>query len=49
MIQPSKESVELVAEDYVYSIKRILDPKIMPSFSFIDNKLVGANALVECQ
>ena len=39
---------ELVAEDYVYSIKRILDPKNhAPSFSFIDNKLVGANALVD--
>ncbi|RPE27438.1 ABC-type transport system substrate-binding protein [Acinetobacter sp. BIGb0102] len=39
---------ELVAEDYVYSIKRILDPKNhASSFSFIDNKIVGANALVE--
>ena len=39
---------ELVAEDYIYSIKRILDPKNhAPSFSFIDNKLVGANALVD--
>ncbi|OBY73778.1 ABC transporter substrate-binding protein [Acinetobacter gyllenbergii] len=39
---------ELVAEDYVYSIKRILDPKNHASaFSFIDNKIVGANALVE--
>ncbi|ENX42693.1 ABC transporter substrate-binding protein [Acinetobacter sp. NIPH 2100] len=39
---------ELVAEDYVYAIKRILDPKNhAPSFSFIDNKIVGANALVD--
>ena len=39
---------ELVAEDYVYAVKRILDPKNhAPSFSFIDNKLLGANALVE--
>ncbi|ENX61349.1 MULTISPECIES: ABC transporter substrate-binding protein [Acinetobacter] len=39
---------ELVAEDYVYSIKRILDPKNHASaFSFIDNKIVGANALVD--
>ncbi|EOR05590.1 ABC transporter substrate-binding protein [Acinetobacter genomosp. 15BJ] len=39
---------ELVAEDYVYSIKRILDPKNHASaFSFIDNKIIGANALVE--
>ncbi|NIE95828.1 heme-binding protein [Acinetobacter sp. Tr-809] len=39
---------ELVAEDYVYSVKRILDPKNHASaFSFIDNKIIGANALVE--
>lgn len=39
---------ELVAEDYVYSIKHILDPKNhASSFSFIDNKIVGANALIE--
>ncbi|NNP68464.1 ABC transporter substrate-binding protein [Acinetobacter sp. Ac_5812] len=39
---------ELVAEDYVYSIKRILDPQNHASaFSFIDNKIVGANALVD--
>ncbi|MBC9229939.1 ABC transporter substrate-binding protein [bacterium SPL81] len=39
---------ELIAEDYVYSIKRILDPKNRSSsYSFIDNKIVGANALVE--
>ena len=39
---------ELVVEDYVYAVKRILDPKNhAPSFSFIDNKLLGANALVE--
>ncbi len=39
---------ELIAEDYAYSIKRILDPKNRSSsYSFIDNKIVGANALVE--
>ncbi|QER40332.1 heme-binding protein [Acinetobacter suaedae] len=39
---------ELIAEDYVYSIKRILDPKNhSSSFAFIDQKIVGANALVE--
>lgn len=39
---------ELIAEDYVYSIKRILDPKNRSSsYSFIDNKIVGANALVK--
>ncbi|MGR0305722.1 ABC transporter substrate-binding protein [Acinetobacter beijerinckii] len=39
---------ELIAEDYVYSIKRILDPKNRSSsYSFIDNKIVGADALVE--
>lgn len=39
---------ELIAEDYVYSIKRILDPKNRSSsYSFIDNKIVGTNALVE--
>ncbi|MFW1950855.1 ABC transporter substrate-binding protein [Acinetobacter beijerinckii] len=39
---------ELIAEDYVYSVKRILDPKNRSSsYSFIDNKIVGANALVE--
>ncbi|RLZ08005.1 heme-binding protein [Acinetobacter sp. 2JN-4] len=39
---------ELVAEDYVYSIKRILDPKNhSSSFAFIDHKIVGANVLVD--
>lgn len=39
---------ELIAEDYVYSVKRILDPKNhSSSYAFIDQKIVGANALVE--
>ncbi|HAV4995937.1 MULTISPECIES: ABC transporter substrate-binding protein [Acinetobacter] len=38
---------ELVAEDYIYSIKRILDPKNRaPSVSFLDGKLLGADAVV---
>ena len=38
---------ELVAEDYVYTIKRILDPKNRaPSVSFIDGKLQGADVVV---
>ena len=38
---------ELIAEDYVYSIKRILDPKNhAPSISFINGKLVGADDVV---
>lgn len=38
----------LIAEDYVYSVKRILDPKNhSSSYAFIDQKIVGANALVE--
>jgi len=36
-----------VAEDYIYSIKRILDPKNRaPSVSFLDGKLLGADAVV---
>ncbi len=39
---------ELIAENYVYSVKRILDPKNhSSSYAFIDQKIVGANALVE--
>lgn len=39
---------ELISEDYVYSVKRILDPKNhSSSYAFIDQKIVGANALVE--
>ena len=39
---------ELIAEDYVYSVKRILDPKNhSSSYAFIDQKIVGANVLVE--
>ncbi|MFH4180872.1 ABC transporter substrate-binding protein, partial [Acinetobacter baumannii] len=33
--------------DYIYSIKRILDPKNRaPSVSFLDGKLLGADAVV---
>jgi ABC-type transport system substrate-binding protein len=38
---------ELVAEDYVYSWKRILDPKVRSFWSFyLDGKLVGGDAMV---
>jgi oligopeptide transport system substrate-binding protein len=38
---------ELTAADYVYSWKRLLDPKIRAPFLwFIDNKLVGADDVV---
>ncbi|WP_445117063.1 ABC transporter substrate-binding protein [Acinetobacter sp. WZC-1] len=38
---------ELVAEDYVYSIKRLLDPKNRaPTFSFVGGKIVGADAVI---
>jgi ABC-type transport system substrate-binding protein len=38
---------ELVAADYVYAIKRILDPKLRSnSLQAIDGRLVGADALV---
>jgi oligopeptide transport system substrate-binding protein len=38
---------ELTAQDYVYSWKRILDPKVRsPNLSILDGKLVGAEALV---
>jgi oligopeptide transport system substrate-binding protein len=36
---------ELVAADYVYSIKRLIDPKIAsPNYYLIENKLLGENA-----
>jgi ABC-type transport system substrate-binding protein len=39
---------ELTAADYVYSWKRILDPKTRsPHLTIFDGKLVGADALVE--
>jgi len=38
---------ELTAEDYVYSWKRLLDPKIRAPFLwFLDNKLVGADTVL---
>lgn len=38
---------ELVAADYVYSIKRLLDPKLRAQWQFLfDGKLEGADALV---
>lgn len=39
---------ELVAADYVYSIKRLLDPKIAsPNYYLLENKLVGAKPVRE--
>ena len=39
---------ELVAADYVYSFKRILDPRLISKWQFLfDQKLVGANALID--
>ena len=39
---------ELVASDYVYSIKRMLDPKIKAQWQFlVDGKLQGGNELME--
>lgn len=38
---------ELVASDYVYSIKRMLDPKLRAQWQFLfDGKLQGGNELV---
>jgi ABC-type transport system substrate-binding protein len=38
---------ELVAEDYVYSWKRLIDPRMRSFFSFyLDGKLVGADEVV---
>lgn len=37
---------ELTAADYVYSIKRMIDPKIAcPNYYLIENKIVGADAV----
>lgn len=39
---------ELVAADYIYSLKRLIDPKVKAQWSFlVDGKLKGADALVE--
>ncbi len=39
---------ELTAADYVYSIKRLADPKIAsPNYYLIENKIVGLNAVRE--
>src|SRR5690606_1585540 len=39
---------ELVAQDYVYSIQRVMDPKNhSPSFSFIDGKILGADQAIQ--
>jgi ABC-type transport system substrate-binding protein len=39
---------ELVAADYVYSLKRLLDPKVRsPNYSLLEGKLVGGDEAVE--
>jgi ABC-type transport system substrate-binding protein len=39
---------ELVAADYVYSLKRLLDPKVRAQWSFlVDGKIAGAAAIVD--
>ena len=39
---------ELVAADYVYSIKRLMDPKIAsPNYYLVENKIVGAKPVRE--
>ena len=39
---------ELTAADFIYSLKRLIDPKIKAQWSFLmDGKLKGADALVE--
>ena len=39
---------ELVAEDYVYSIKRLMDPRLSaPLLGEIEGKIVGADAAIE--
>ena len=39
---------ELTAQDYIYSIQRVSDPKnVSPAFTFIDGKIVGLNPLVD--
>ena len=38
---------ELVAQDYIYAIQRILDPaNRSPTYSFIDGKILGGDAVV---
>lgn len=37
---------ELVAEDYIYSLKRLIDPKIRSPYAFlVENKIVGLDEL----
>ncbi len=39
---------ELVVEDYIYSMKRVMDPKNhSPTFSFIEGKILGADAAIQ--
>lgn len=39
---------ELVVEDYIYSMKRVMDPKNhSPTFSFIEGKIFGADAAIQ--
>jgi oligopeptide transport system substrate-binding protein len=39
---------ELIAADYVYSLKRILDPKVRAQWAFLlEGKVVGADALAQ--
>jgi oligopeptide transport system substrate-binding protein len=39
---------ELVAADYVYSIKRLIDPKVAsPNYYLVENKIVGAKPVRE--
>ena len=39
---------ELVAEDYVYAMQRIMDPKnTSPTYSFIDGKILGAEQVIK--
>jgi oligopeptide transport system substrate-binding protein len=39
---------ELTADDYIYSWKRLLDPKVRsPNYSIFENKLVGGDEAVE--
>ena len=39
---------ELVADDYIYAWKRLLDPKVRsPYLFFVEDKFVGADALIE--
>ena len=39
---------ELTADDYIYSFKRLLDPRVRsPNLGLFENKLVGGNEVVE--